>query len=303
MKVNVEKLPKSAVKLTVIVENDKVKKAYDHVLEEAVKQTEVPGFRKGTAPKTMVEEKIGVSNLYGDVLNNLLQTYYPQAIKEKSIDPVSNPKVELKDFDIEKDLTFVATVATRPTVKMKDYKKELKKSFEKKYKEAEKALKEESKDKPEEEQVKEPHVHYTADDVLKVLLDQSDVEVADVLVEEEVANAMQKLLGHIQAIGLTLDQYAKSQNKTEEDIKKEYEKISTDNLKLEFVMAHVLKDENIEVTDEEVNAMIGAVGDDASRQELEKDPMQKFYVKSILQKNKLISKLIEYAEGEHHHEH
>ena len=303
MKVNVEKLPKSAVQITVTIEKDKVKEAYEKVLEEAVKHTEIQGFRKGTAPKTMVEEKIGVSRLYGDVLNDLLQTFYPQALKEKAIAPVSNPKVELKEFDIEKDLIFVATVAVRPEVKIGDYKKSLKKAFETKYKEAEKVLKEENKSKPKEEQVSEPHVHMSADDALKVLLDESKVEIADVLIEEETANAMQKLMGHIQAIGLTLDQYAKSQQKTEESIKKEYEKLSEDNLKLEFIMSELIKQEKIEVSDEEVEEMVNAVGDENTKKQMQADPMQKFYIRSILQKNKLVSKLIEIAEGEHHHEH
>jgi FKBP-type peptidyl-prolyl cis-trans isomerase (trigger factor) len=303
MNVNVEKLPNSAVKITVTIENQKVKTEYEKVLNQAVENTEIQGFRKGTAPRTMVEEKIGVQKLYGDTLNILLQTYYPQALKEKSISPVSNPKVELKDFDIEKDLTFTATVATKPEVKLGDYKKALKKAFDTKYKETQKDLEKENKDKPKEEQVKEPHVHMTADDVIKVLIDESQVEIADVLLEEEVANSMQKLLNHLQPIGLTLDQYAKSQQKTEEDLKKEYEKLSEDNLKLEFVMSKLIEEEKIEVSDEEINQMINAVGDETTRQQIQEDQMQRFYVKSILQKNKLITKLIEIAEGEHRHEH
>ncbi|MFC1625102.1 trigger factor [Patescibacteria group bacterium] len=70
MKVNVEKQPKSTLKITVTVENDLVKKAYDHVLEETVKSTEVEGFRKGNAPKIIQErlEKVGIRPL-GNVID------------------------------------------------------------------------------------------------------------------------------------------------------------------------------------------------------------------------------------------
>ncbi len=96
MKTNIEKLPKSTIKVTITVENDKVKESYDKILTKAAQETEIEGFRKGTAPKEMVKDKIGVSTLYGDALNDLLQTYYPQALKENHISTVSNPKVEVK---------------------------------------------------------------------------------------------------------------------------------------------------------------------------------------------------------------
>lgn len=114
MKTKIEKLPKSTVKLTVTIEADSVKKAYEKTLDEAVKTAKIEGFRPGTAPKDIVKEKIGESKLYGDVINDLLETYYPQALKENLVVPVSNPKVEIEVFDPEKDLEFTATVAIRP---------------------------------------------------------------------------------------------------------------------------------------------------------------------------------------------
>ena len=91
MKTEVQKLPKSTIKLTVIVEAVKVKDAYKEILNEKIKTTEVEGFRKGNAPEKMVEDKIGVSNLYGDTINRVLQKYYPQALKEKAIMPICLP--------------------------------------------------------------------------------------------------------------------------------------------------------------------------------------------------------------------
>ena len=125
MKTQIEKLPKSTIKMTVTIENDKVKEFYEKEVEKAIENTEIQGFRKGTAPKEMVIEKVGNSKLYGDAINNLLQNFYPQALKENKLLPVSNPKVEIKEFDVEKDLEFTAEFAIKPDVKIGDYRKAL----------------------------------------------------------------------------------------------------------------------------------------------------------------------------------
>ncbi len=291
MMTKIEKLPKAAIKMTVTVENSKVKDSYEKVLEEKVKSTSIEGFRLGSAPKEMVKEKVGVSNIYGDVINELLQTFYPQALRENHISPVSNPKVEIKEFEIEKDFEFTATVATMPEVTVGDYKSALPEAYKKKFEDAKK----ETKDG------EEPHVHMGTNEVIEVLLSESKVDIADILLEEETDRLLSRFMDQAQSIGLSMEQYLKAQNKTAEQLRGDYTKIAEANLKAEFVLSHLIKESNIEVTEEEVEETIKAVGD--PKLVGGNDPMQRLYIKSILQKNKLISKLIELAEGEHHHEH
>ncbi|MFC1700128.1 trigger factor [Patescibacteria group bacterium] len=294
MKVNVEKQPKSTLKITVTVENDLVKKAYDQVLEETVANTEVEGFRKGNAPKAKVEEKIGVSNLYGHVIDHLLKDYYTQALKENKIVPVSSPRVEIKEFDIDKDFEFSATVAIRPDIKIREYKKALKKSFEDKKKEIEKVKAEALKKG---EDIPDIPVHLGANEVIEVLTQNADVEIADILVQEESDRIMGRLMDQLRGINLSMDKYLKAQEKTAEGLRKEYDEISEKNIKAEFVMSHLIKELGIKVTEKEIDEMIGAVGDPKAQEGMQ-TPMQRLYIKTILQKNKLISKLIEEAEKE-----
>lgn len=299
MNTKIEKLPKYTIKLTVTLEKEKVKESYEKILEEAVKNTEIEGFRKGTAPKEMVKDKIGASSLYGESINDLLQTYYPQALKENLLMPVSNPRVEIKEFDLEKDFEFSATFATKPEVKIKNYKKALKDYYKEKTAKVEKEKAEKLKKG---EKIEESHVHIGANEIIDILLKESEVEVADMLVEEETDRVMSRLMDQLKTINLSVENYLKAQNKTAESLRKEYDEMSIRNIKAEFVLSHLLKEENIEVTDKEIDDMIGAVGDKSIGESFN-DPMQKLYVKTILQKNKLISKLIEETEGENHHEH
>lgn len=299
MQTKIEKLPKSTLKITVTVESSKVKESYEKVLEKAVQETEIEGFRKGSAPKDMVKNKIGVSAIYGDVINDLLQKYYPQVLKENLISPVSNPKVEIKEFDLEKDLEFVATVATRPEIKVGSYKPELKKRYEEKLNTKKKDNEERLKKG---EKLEDSHVHMGSNDVIEILLKNSEVEIADILLEEETDRLMSRLVDQTQAVGLSLETYLKSQDKTAEQLRKDYEKIAEQNLKAEFVLSKIIDEDKIQVEDKEIEDMIAAVGDEKAKERLQ-DPMQRLYIKTILQKNKLISKLIEETEGESHHEH
>jgi len=294
MKVNVEKQPKSTLKITITVENDKVKKAYDEVLEETVKTTEIEGFRKGNAPKNMVEDKIGVSNLYGHVVDHLLKEFYTQALKENKISPVSNPRVEIKEFDIDKDFEFNAVVAIRPEIKVKEYKKALKKAFEDKKEEIKKQKAEALKKG---EQIPEIPAHLGANEVIEILLEDSEVEVADILIQEESDRVIGRLLDQLRGINLSMEKYLKAQEKTADGLRKEYDEISEKSIKAEFVMSHLIQKEGIEVTDKEIDEMVGALGDPKTAERMQ-SPMERLYIKTILQKNKLIGKLIEDAEKE-----
>src|SRR3989338_8319336 len=109
MDVTVEKLQKNSIKLTVKVPADKVMEAYNLVLEKFAENTEIEGFRKGKAPLELVEKKVKQSELNGETVNHLLREYYIQALKEHKIEGIGNPRVEIKQFEKDKDFEFSAT--------------------------------------------------------------------------------------------------------------------------------------------------------------------------------------------------
>lgn len=299
MKTAVEKKPKSTIELTVTIPKAKVKETYDEIFKEVAKNADIKGFRKGQAPEDVVKQNTDTSAVQSEVINKLLQTSYPQALKENHIQPVSNPKVEIKEFDIEKDLEFTATVAVQPEIKIGDYKAELKKIQEKRSEE----LKELNAEKLKAgEKLGMDHAHLTADDVIDAILNVTEVEMSDVLVDEETDRMMARLVNQAQTVGLSLDQYLISQNKSAEELRSEYAVAAERTLKAEFALAELVKLENIEVSDAEVEGMINAAPDPQTKEQLS-DPAQKWYIKSIISKNKLISKLIEEVEGPHDHDH
>ncbi len=296
MKVNIEKQPKSTVKINVVVPAQKVKEAYEEILNEVVKETEISGFRKGHAPRDKVLEKTDVSKLYGEVVNTLLQKYYPQALKENLITPIANPRVEIQHFDLEKDFEFNAIVAIRPEIKVGDFKKELKENFEKKQAKQKELNAEKLKNG---EQIESEHVHLNSNDLLEVIVKNTQVEIADMLIEEEVERMMARLVDQSQAIGLSLESYLKAQNKTQDDLRKDYAQIAEKNLKSEFALSYLVSESKIEVTDQEIEKLFVESGAENVEEKM-KNPMEKWYVKSILEKNKYLTGLAEEVEGHKH---
>ena len=304
MKTKIEKLPKSAMKLTVTVENSKIKEFYEKEVAKAIENTEVQGFRKGTAPREMVIEKVGDSRLYGDTINEILQVFYPQALKEHKAVPVSNPKVEIKEFDIDKDLEFTAEFAVRPEVKVKDYKKAVKKYYDEKKKKIEEDKLEKLKKgelKPEDADKHEyNHAHIGANEVIEILLENSDIEIADILTEEEVDRQFGNLTKQLETISLPIEKYLEAQGKTVDEIRDDFKESAEKNIKTEFILSHLIKEEGIDIDDSEIDEMINAAGDPTVSEQM-KDPMQRLYIKTILQKNKLLNQIIDDIQGSHEH--
>jgi len=111
---------------------------------------------------------------------------------------------------------------------------------------------------------------------------------------------MTRLVEQLETIKLPLDKYLEAQGKTAEELRKEYNDMSEKNIKAELILAHLIEVEKIDATDEEVDEMVSAIGDPAVGEKL-KDPVQRLYIKNVLQKNKLLTKLIEEVEGPNFH--
>lgn len=289
MNVKVEKQPKATIKLIITVPTAQVRETYDEVLANAVKKTDIPGFRKGMAPKEVVREKLDASKLYSEVVNELLQKYYAQALKENHIAPVSNPRVEVNEFDLDKDFVFTATVAIRPDVKVGDYRKRIKEKQEHHEKES---REENARKLAAGEKIEEAEVHLHPNEVIDTILETAQVDISDMLIDDEVERMMARLVDQAGTIGLSLEQYLKAQNKTADQLRDEYKKIAERTLMAEFVLAQLVKDEKVEVSDKEIEETVVASGVPNPVEYLN-DPVQKWYIKSVLEKNKLINNLIE----------
>ena len=122
MNVTVEKLDKGMAKLTITVTADVVAAAEDKVYKRQKSQISIPGFRKGKAPKKIIEKMYGEGVFLSDAINDVINETYPDAVKECGEEIVSNPKIDLSQAEPGKDLIYTAEVALKPEVKLGKYK-------------------------------------------------------------------------------------------------------------------------------------------------------------------------------------
>ncbi|TGE31953.1 trigger factor [Desulfosporosinus sp. Sb-LF] len=122
MSVSVEKVEKNVVALEVTVEAEKFVVAVNQAAKSLAKKVNVPGFRKGKAPRRMVELHLGKEALYDEALDHLIGPAYSEAVVESGIEPVDRPEVDLVQIEEGKNLIFKAKVIVKPEVELGDYK-------------------------------------------------------------------------------------------------------------------------------------------------------------------------------------
>ena len=122
MSVSVEKLEKSMAKLTIEVAAENFDKAIDKVYNKQKNKIQIPGFRKGKAPRRMIERMYGKEVFFEDAANEVINEEYPKAAEECGEDIVSNPDIDVTQLEAGKPFIFTATVALKPEVKLGKYK-------------------------------------------------------------------------------------------------------------------------------------------------------------------------------------
>lgn len=122
MDVTKEELEGNKVKLEIEIESDEVDKALEQAYRKVVKDISIPGFRKGKAPRKVVEKRFGEEVFHKDALDILIPKGYSEAVEETDIEPVDQPDIE--DFYIAagEPATFTAIVEVKPEVELGEYK-------------------------------------------------------------------------------------------------------------------------------------------------------------------------------------
>ncbi len=122
MSFKVEELGKSMVKLTIEVAADEFEKAMETAYQKNKNKLSVQGFRKGKAPRAMIEKMYGAGIFYEDAANELIPDAYEKAAIESGLDIVSRPEIDLVQVEKGKEFIFTAEVAVKPEVTLGEYK-------------------------------------------------------------------------------------------------------------------------------------------------------------------------------------
>ena len=122
MSFKVEELGKNMVKLTIEVAAEEFEKAMETAYQKNKNKLSVQGFRKGKAPRSVVEKMYGPGVFYEDAANEVIPDAYEKAAVESGLDIVSRPEIDLVQVEKGKEFIFTAEVAVKPEVTLGEYK-------------------------------------------------------------------------------------------------------------------------------------------------------------------------------------
>ena len=121
MQVTVEQQGPCEVELNIEIPAEQVSTARDKVYKEIGAHTSIPGFRKGKAPRAILEKHLSDETVRRHLLDELLPDAYAQALKDNDIDPYADPDVDIVQFEADQPLIFKAKVPLPPKVELGEY--------------------------------------------------------------------------------------------------------------------------------------------------------------------------------------
>lgn len=280
--------PKKTFQLEFSIPWDQVKTTYDQVLDQLRKDANIKGFRKGKAPKDVVEKSIDQGKIYGQVINQLLPISYAKAIKDHQLKPAIAPKVTIIKAEPNQSWQFKAVSCELPEVKLGDYQAIAKGAL------AKEKIWTPDKGSPADKSDQKDAAKSDTEKfnlISQALIKEISLDLPNIMVETESQRLLSKLLDQIQKLGLSIDQYAQNNGKTVDQIKSEYSQIAKNTLTLELILQAIAEDKKITVADKDIDAMINQAGDDKIKQKLN-TPSERAYIATILRKKQVIDFLI-----------
>ena len=276
------KLPKNTFEVLLTIPWSVIKKEYDLAFLKIQADLQVEGFRKGKAPKNIAEKHIKKDSVYEEAIQVLIPRLYQEVLKKEDLKPITQPKVELIKAKEDEDWEVKITFATKPEIKLGDYKTKIK-SLDSKTKKDEIWVPGKDKTKKEisPEEKKQQHLN----DALNTLLKEAVCEIPDLLVNTELEHRLTQLVDDVQKIGLTMDAYLKSKDLTIEVVKTRYKREIEEMYKLEFLLMEIADAEKIEIKKEDIDKLFLTITDEKERKAAEQNS---YYYASLLRKQKTL---------------
>ncbi len=122
MNTKIEKLPENVVKVDIEVPAKDAVSYYNNAAKRLAQFVNIPGFRKGKAPRNVLEQHIGEERIKHEALENALPRIFADVVKENDFDVVAQPYVESYTFNVGEDLKITAKIELRPEVTLGEYK-------------------------------------------------------------------------------------------------------------------------------------------------------------------------------------
>ena len=195
---SVNRLPNGNIELTLTIPWAKMQQGYEQVIVETIKNTEMKGFRKGFAPRKLVEERLDRNQTFSHALQHLLPPAYQAAVDKHGLKPVVYPHIRIAKGNEGEDWVLTAVLCEAPIVRLGKL---------------------------------------TAD--LDQLLKNSEVLLADLIVEQEADHRLGQLAENLTQLGVSVDKYLTSKKLTSPQLRAKLASEARRDLSMEFILHRV----------------------------------------------------------------
>ncbi|VVA44013.1 Trigger factor [Candidatus Roizmanbacteria bacterium] len=283
-----EKLPKNTIQLMVDVPKLDIKKEESEAFSRLQKNLKIEGFRQGKVPKDIAEKHLTKEVIYQELAQKMISRIYQELLTKENLKPIISPKVDLLKAKEGEDWQIKIIVAEKPTISLGDYKKVIKELKEKAQKSN---IWVPGKENPPAGGAKKPEEdkNKLLNEVLTALLNESKIEISDLVIEEEISHRLTHLFDEIQKIGLTTENYLKSKSLTMDSLKAQFRKETEDTYKLEFILAEIADKENLKVEQADLDKLFVNIKDEKEKKTATQNS---YYYATILRKQKTLDYLI-----------
>jgi FKBP-type peptidyl-prolyl cis-trans isomerase (trigger factor) len=271
------------MKFTLSIPQTDHNKARKVVVAQLAQSVTVKGFRKGKAPAIKVEEKLDEAYVTEQTVNHLFPSAFRDYLLKHKLEPIGDPSVTITSIEKDKDWVFEVEIAQKPDVTLGDYKNKITSLNATSQIILPGDDASQSQDHKQEQRI---------NSILEILLKEATLEIPRLLIEQESNRKLSTLVKQISDMGLTVDAYLKSQNVTKEQLKQQYEQAVETNLKVDFILEAIAKDQKIVVTPEELQNQINAISDAHERKHVEESPVYQASIQYSLMRNKVVDYLL-----------
>ena len=250
----------------------------DGVVKEFSEKVEMDGFRKGKIPEDILIKNIGRGAVLEKMAVIALEKEYPKIINEHKIKAIGRPEITLTKLAENNPLGFKVTTSVLPEITLPDYKGIAKKIMAKK-----EEVSEENKAQEKERRRME---------ILEKAAEEIKQDMPKFLVEAEKDKMAEEMKRNIAQMGLKWDDYLKHIKKTEEELKKDWEKDAIKRVKYGLILDQTTEQEKIEIPAEELEKEAAAMIEYHKNlgQDLDKERV-KNYLSGIMRNEKLFQML------------
>ncbi len=289
--------------------------------DDAIKEMEVKGFRKGQAPRETALAQVDGQKLLSDAADRALKEIYPKIIKDNSLEPLGMPEIQVLKLAPNNDFEFKAKIVVLPKFDLPDY-KEIAKQIERKevsvekteienaYKQLEEMrpkmpeeqLKQINFDNPEElKKVLEKDIRFQKEllekqkirnEFLEKIADKLDFKAPAPLVESELGKTIESIKSNIsQTMKMTFDDYLKKIKKTEQELSQDLRKDIERKIKRILILKEIQEKENIQATKEEVEKEVDIfkanMPKEQEKQDIDNESLSSYFQERIEQEKTL----------------